>query len=110
MSELVEWAMAVLAIPFLALAVYRVWRIVAVDQITEPIRARFIFRDGRVWQWIADLIECPWCLGFWLSGVASVAYVGALGLSWWWVWLLWPAVSCVVGILGKLVDSHDSNL
>jgi hypothetical protein len=104
MSALVEWTMAVLSIPFLALAVYRVWRIIAVDQITEPIRARFIFRDGRVWRWVADLIGCAFCLGWWLSGVAAVAYVGALGLSGWWVWLLWPAVSCVVGFLGKIDD------
>lgn len=104
MTELIEWTIAVLSIPFLALAVYRLWRIIAVDQITEPIRARFIWRDGAVWQWIADLIGCAFCLGWWLSGVASVAYVGALGLSWWWVWLLWPAVSCVVGFMEKLDD------
>jgi len=104
MSALIEWTIAVLSIPFLALAVYRVWRIIAVDQITGPIRARFLFRDGPAWQWIADLIGCPWCLGWWLSGVGAVAYVGLLGLSWWWVVLLWPAVSCVVGFLGKLDD------
>ena len=102
MGELVEWTIACLSITFLSLAVYRVWRIIAVDQITEPIRARFIWREGRVWQWIADLIGCPWCLGWWLSGVAAAAYVVALGLSWWWVLLLWPAVSCVVGFLGKV--------
>jgi hypothetical protein len=104
MADLIEWTIACLGVPFLSLAVYRVWRIIAVDQITEPIRARFIFRDGRVWRWVADLIACSWCAGWWLSGVASVAYVGALGLSWWWVLLLWPAVSCVVGLLGKLDD------
>lgn len=104
MPELVEWTMAVLAIPFLALAVYRVWRIVAVDQITEPIRARIIFRDHPAWDWFVDLVTCPWCLGWWLSGVASLVYVAALDLSAWWVWLLWPAVSCVVGFLGKFDD------
>lgn len=104
MTELVEWTIAVLSIPFLALAVYRVWRIIAVDQITEPIRIRTIFRSGPVWSWLEDLVTCPWCLGWWLSGAASVAYVAALGLSWWWVVLLWPAVSCVVGFLGKLDD------
>lgn len=90
-----------IGVPLLALATYRVWRLVAVDQITEPIRARFIFRDGRLWQWVADLVGCPWCLGWWLSGVASVAYVMVLGLGWWWV-VLWPAVSCVVGFLHRL--------
>jgi hypothetical protein len=104
MNALIEWTMAVLSIPFLALAVYRLWRLVAVDQITEPIRDLFIWNDTQPWKWITDLIGCPWCLGFWFSGVAAVAYVGALGLSWWWVLLLWPAVSCVVGFLGKLDD------
>lgn len=105
MTELlVEWTIAVLSIPFLSLAVYRVWRITALDSITEPLRARFLFREGRAWEWFAALVTCPWCWGFWLSGVASVAYVEVLGLSRWWALLLWPAVSCVVGFLGKLDD------
>ena len=104
MTALIEWAIAVLSIPFLSLAVYRVWRIIAVDQLTEPIRIRTIFRSGPVWSWLEDLVTCEWCLGWWLSGVAAVAYIAALGLSWWWVVLLWPAVSCVVGFLGKLDD------
>ena len=101
MSELLT---VLLGVPPLALAVYRVWRIIAVDQITEPIRNLFIWNNTPLWNWITDLVTCPWCLGWWLSGAASVAYVAALGLSWWWVWLLWPAVSCVVGFLGKLDD------
>ena len=101
MSELLT---VLLGVPLLALAAYRVWRIIAVDQITEPIRIRTIFRSGPVWSWLEDLVTCPWCLGWWLSGVAAVVYVAALGLSGWWVWLLWPAVSCVVGFLGKLDD------
>jgi hypothetical protein len=97
-----ELLTVLLGVPLLALAAHRAYRIVGVDQITEPIRSRFIFRDGRVWEWVADLIGCPWCLGWWLSGVAAVAYIGALDLSWWWVLVLWPAVSDGVGFLGRL--------
>lgn len=88
-----------LALPLLTLASYRVWRLAALDSITEPIRARFIFREGRGWQFLADLIECPWCLGFWISGAASLAWLLAFDLSAWYLVLLWPAVSCLVGVL-----------
>lgn len=97
------------AYPLLVLATYRVWRLVAVDTITEPIRAWFIFRDGPVWTWMADLVTCAWCLGWWLSGVAAVAYVTVFGVSWWWLVLVWPAVSAGVGLLDTLVDRLSSN-
>lgn len=87
------------ALPLLTLASYRVWRIVALDSIAEPIRAKFIFREGRGWQFLADLIECPWCLGWWLAGAASLVFLLAVGLPLWWLLLLWPAVSCLVGML-----------
>lgn len=88
-----------LALPLLTLATYRVWRLLALDAITEPIRARFIFREGPVWQWLANMLECPWCAGFWLSGAASLAWLLSFDLSVWYLVLLWPAVSALVGIL-----------
>lgn len=98
-----------IAAVLLSLATYRVWRIFAVDPITEPIRARFLFRDGLVWEWVADLVTCPWCLGWWLAGVASAGYLWWCGGPWLWLVVLWPVVSAGVGIIAHLVDTLSSD-
>jgi hypothetical protein len=80
----------------LTLAAYRVWRLIAVDDIAEPIRAK-IKPDG----WWAALVECPWCAGAWIS----LAWVAA-----WWAWedtvvVAVPfAVSAAVGTAAVVVD------
>lgn len=89
----------------LALASYRLWRILGKDSITEPIRAHLdrSARENTRWAvWMADLIECPWCLGFWIAG-AVVANL--------WPWdtlaelaVAWLAVSCLVGLIGARLD------
>lgn len=91
-----------LALPLLTLASYRAWRLIALDTITEPIRSRVIFRDGRVWEWLATLITCVWCSGAWVSGAASLSWLYAMDLPLGWLALLWPAVSALVGMLDWL--------
>lgn len=98
-----------IAFPLLSLATYRVWRIFAVDSITEPLRARFLFREGRVWEWVADLVLCPWCLGFHLSALAAAGFVAWSGVSWWLFPVGWLAVSAGVGITHAVVDNLSSN-
>lgn len=100
MSELVEWTIAVLSIPFLALAVYRLWRIIAVDQITEPIRNLFIWNNTPLWNWITDLVTCPWCLGFHLSIVMWALWTFLPQVGYPVVTIL--AMSTLVGLIGKL--------
>src|SRR5690606_17944281 len=46
----------------LALAAYRLWRLVALDYITESLRFRFL-PEGTV---RSTFVTCPWCLGTWL--------------------------------------------
>lgn len=86
----------------IAFASYRVWRLIAVDQITEPLRAPLLRSDHRAAVWVYDLITCAWCAGFWISG----AITGATALSLDWALLdavlAWWAVSAVVGLLGRL--------
>jgi hypothetical protein len=102
-----ELLAVLLALPLLTLASYRVWRLIALDSITEPIRARFIFREGRGWEWLSTLVTCPWCSGFWISGAASLGWLLAFGLPLGWLALLWPAVSALVGMIGWF-DPNDS--
>ena len=70
---------------------YRLWRIVALDTITEPLRHR-LFAGSTVpaVQWLDEMVGCAWCLGFWVNvmlastladswqSVAAVALVGSV--------------------------------
>lgn len=51
-----------------ALAAYRVWRIFALDKIAERPREWLMGKedDSSAWRFVADLMFCPWCWGFWL--------------------------------------------
>lgn len=76
-----------------ALAVARVTGLIVSDTITEPLRDQLIGwlddRPATLGYFTAKLIQCPWCTGMWLSGVAAP-------LVWWWggsPWLLVPALA-----------------
>jgi len=83
-----------------ALAVYRLWRLLAEDDILEPVRRKVLRYVG--WQgprpgypkgdplpdeyrgrW-AEFLTCPWCAGFWIGVLA------------WVFWLLFPSLALVV--------------
>lgn len=113
----------------LALAAFRVYRLIARDTITEPIRAKLTYPDGEavalddepcafgLWLRGADgqrkswrvyastLIRCPWCAGFYVS------------VAWWGAWALDPrltaflaapwALSAAVALASKQLDPHE---
>lgn len=92
-----------LAALLIGFAAYRVYRIIGMDQITEPLRAPLLARDDRQpYRWIMDLITCPWCNGWWITGAAALA----LGHLYGWHpvegVMVWFAASTVCGFLGKL--------
>lgn len=93
----------------LALACYRLFRLLAEDTILDRPRNWFV-RLPRRWkegdpippeyrEKLAIFITCPWCAGFWICLVV------------WLIWERWPhetviacvplALSAVVGLLGK---------
>lgn len=88
----------------IAFASYRVWRLAALDQITEPLRAVLVEREGRFSGWVLDLVGCAWCLGFWISGAVTLATAHHLGWDWPVALLTWGAASTGVGLLGKTED------
>lgn len=55
----------------LAAATYRVWRLVSDDAILDGPRERVLAATP---EWVEDLVECPWCLGFWMSAAAYVSW------------------------------------
>lgn len=107
----------------LALACYRVTRLVTTDKITEPLfeplRQRLeirwqrkhypeyvpdAVRNSETWNSkLAFLLSCPWCLGFWVSGAGTLLVSLAYGLD--YPILTWFALSTVVGFLGR-IDSE----
>lgn len=103
MSRAVLMSSALLFVA-LCLASYRVFRLIAADDITQPARDLvFVTRDGKDrFSWWHDLVTCEFCGGTWVSLAAVYA------THRWLVplephWLLWAvAVSCVVGFIGKM--------
>jgi hypothetical protein len=107
-----EWWLVLLA----TAAAYRVTRVVTTDKITEPVFERLRWTLERRWQakhgdgsdtdWnskLAYLLSCPWCLGFWVSGVFTVILSMAYGLD--YPILTWFAMSTGIGLLAR-IDSE----
>ena len=104
------------ALLLLALAAFRVYRLIGEDTILDRPR-RWALRLGNDWQKQGDrvppgyrekwgvFITCPWCAGFWIS------------LAWWAAWLAWPgwtlwaatpwAISAVVALVAKNLDREE---
>jgi hypothetical protein len=80
-----------------ALASYRLTRLITDDLITEPVRAR-VRRFREPW---ASGIECPWCVGFWVScGVVAVSS---------WLPELWAPAATVLAFsaVAGWLSSHE---
>jgi hypothetical protein len=86
----------------LALAAFRIWKLVGDDAILDPLRDKVLARldrEGETWSYF---VTCPWCAGFWVTAL------------WWLSWLAWDygtlvaatlfALSAAVGYLGVLID------
>lgn len=83
----------VLVLVLATLAGARTWRLIALDEIAEPIRK--LMRRGfyqlsirghdKKAEFLESGVECPYCLGFYLTA----AWLGT-GLMWGehWLWLL----------------------
>lgn len=93
----------------LGLAAHRLWRLVAVDEITEPLRARLfrttqvgaavhVGRHQRVRLWLL----CPWCSGFWIALAGYVAWHEWPTGS---AWAIYPlAASSIAGLVVRNLD------
>lgn len=84
-----------------ALAVYRLARLVVYDTITEQPRKWISERSD----WADSLVNCVWCVGFWISLTVTFALwftsavtLPAVG------WVLLPfALSAIAGIIDSWV-------
>lgn len=107
----------------LAFAAYRLWRLLAEDDILERPR-RFIVRLPRNWadgdalprsyrNELALFITCPWCAGAWVTLLAYIGWMLTLGdtpnsTSSVAVALgVWFALSAAVGIIRSQLDPPE---
>lgn len=100
-----------------SLAVYRLWRLLAEDEILEPVRRKILRYEGwtpdqdlpdeyRV-KW-RDFLVCPWCCGGWLSLLAVIAWSAVYG----WPGVLpflatWFGLSAAVGLIRTNLDPPE---
>jgi hypothetical protein len=100
--------MTALTLLLVALAAARCWRLLAVDDIGDPIRVGMSRATERLPDRLRTSLQvgwfCPFCLGYWIS----LGWVGS-ALAWGdhWAWQLAAgslAVSYVVGHVGARLD------
>lgn len=70
------------ALVLLSLAAYRIWRLLAHDQILDRLRHRVVRADTER----EEFLQCPYCAGFWVA------------LAWWLAWVAWPDWTLVVAV------------
>lgn len=99
-----------------ALAVYRLFHLIAEDTILDKPRY-WVLRLG--WNWMEGqdipkeyreewgiFLQCKWCLGFWLSGLATGVYcmfvdwIGVLSLI-----VVWFALSASVALIATVQEA-----
>lgn len=110
MSEYVPepWVFALLA-----LAAFRIWKLVADDRILDRPRDWLLGKmttPHRQDYW-GDFLVCPWCAGFWISGITLAVYLEVFA-SWpdeteeiVAAVVVWFAISAIVGSLGTLYEA-----
>lgn len=90
----------------LALATYRIWRLLALDLVTADLRVRlFGSRDGSMsirHPMLLEMWECPWCLGFYLSIVVVMSTNLLIDFPLPALYVL--ATSTIVGFLGARLE------
>lgn len=90
MSELFVWVLV-------TLTAYRLWRLVALDVLTQPARDLIPTR-------MAYPVTCPWCSGTWVT--AATFAVALLFVEMRLPVLQAAAASTVVGWVGTLDADH----
>lgn len=80
----------------IGLASWRLWRLIARDDITAPFHTRL---QG----WPHRMVDCPWCLGTWIAFAvtAAVDQVHPLPVP----WVIAAAAAIILGV-GEMVTQR----
>lgn len=85
-----------MTVVLVALAIVRVWWLIARDQITQ------VLRDDLPEE-VVDWLGCPWCSGFWVTatGVLAAWAVGVVPLETPALYVVYVlGISTLVGLVG----------
>lgn len=88
----------------LILAAYRVWRLLALDELLDPIRDPLLGLKGDDFARpaLARFLGCPFCFGFWISLAIYGAWLSAPRPT---LYAMAPfAISGAVGLIAKNLD------
>jgi hypothetical protein len=102
-----------LAFVVITLAVSRTTRLVTTDDVFEPLRKRLsqrvrfraspqlpLARARRHVPWYVALVNCDWCVSFWLGAVAAlIAKTTGLAETWVWAGWCWPGCAAGAGLV-----------
>lgn len=87
----------------MALASFRITRLVVYDKISGWFRDLFKDAPRGIMRTIHDLLACPWCIGFWSTLVIVVSY---FIFSWAWSVILFLAIAG----LGSLIQLYANQI
>lgn len=108
----------------LALAAYRLWRLISEDEVLEKPR-RWLVRLPQTWdegdaipkqyrnEW-ALFLTCPWCAGAWVSLVSYIGWMFTIGQApnvfseFAVAGGVWFAVSASVGLIRVRIDPPET--
>jgi len=79
-------------------------------RLGQAERAAIFGATVRRWSTVMYFLECPWCVGFWLSLATAVAPVRLIGWPWWAVIPVALAVSHLVGVLAFAAHTEDTEV
>lgn len=89
----------------LALATFRITRLIGWDDLTAPFRGWVVGwseNGDHERQWAFALLSCPWCVGWWVSLLAALGWYAS---PHWAILVALPfALSAVVGLCARWLD------
>ena len=97
----------------LALVSFRVFRLIAEDTILDRPRMWLLRfdsdgpKEGFRAKW-SEFITCPWCAGFWITGIVLGGYCVVYGwIGFFSFFVHWFAISAFVGLVEKNLDKTE---
>ena len=83
-------------------ATFRITRLVVYDRITLWFRELFVDRKSGFMTVIADLLQCPWCIGIWAALAVVFAY---FVFTWAWSVIFFLALAGAGSLLQVIANA-----
>lgn len=113
-----EWWQIALSAAVAIVGAARLTRLIVFDSFPPVVRLRVWYQDHVSEEW-GTLVECPWCMGPWMTLVAILTWIPTsltyLLPSWlwamwtflWWLFYSWMALSYLVSQYVHFDEGRD---